>query len=181
MDQQKLIGRRSFLKRSGGGALLATGTARAQTRPAPSDRVVVGLIGLGVRGRDHHLRKLLTNPRAEVAAICDVDRNHADLAAQIFLSRKASKPLVYYDFRPLLERSDLDAVVISTPDHWHSTIAIQAIEAGKDVYRTTNDAFLFGSRRFRLERRPRSGPLAGHAGVRAGVEPDGGTNAAMAG
>lgn len=142
MDQRTLIGRRSFLKHSAGGALaaasppgvLATNTAPAQTRPAPSDRVVVGLIGVGVRGRDHHLRKLLTNPRVEIAAICDVDRIHADLAAQMVLTQRQKKPLVFYDFRPLLERKDIDAMVISTPDHWHSIICIQAMEAGKDIY-----------------------------------------------
>ena len=57
--------------------------ARAQGRVAPSDRVMVGLIGVGVRGRDHHLRFLSANPRVEIAAICDVDRSRADLAAQI--------------------------------------------------------------------------------------------------
>ncbi len=142
MDKQRLMARRSFLKHSAGGAIAfdavpavtAANASRAQTRAAPSDRVVVGLIGVGVRGRDHHLPKLLANPRAEVAVICDVDRNHADLAADVVLSQKSKKPLIDYDFRRLLERRDIDAVVISTPDHWHSIIAIQAMEAGKDVY-----------------------------------------------
>jgi predicted dehydrogenase len=142
MEPRTVIGRRSFLRRSGGGALalasgpavLAANTAPAEARPAPSDRVALGLIGVGVRGRDHHLRKFLANPRVELAAICDVDRNHADLAAQMVLNRNGSRPLVFYDFRALLERSGIDAVVIATPDHWHSIIAIQAMEAGKDVY-----------------------------------------------
>lgn len=137
-----LIGRRKFLKKSASGAFAAaaaptlvdTNVARAQGAPAPSDRVTVGLIGVGVRGRDHHLRLLSANPGVEIAAICDVDQRHADLAAQILLQGKQSKPLVFYDFRLLLERKDIDAVVISTPDHWHSIIAIQAMEAGKDIY-----------------------------------------------
>ena len=128
MRDRALINRRSFLKHSGGAAL----TARAA--PAPGRRIVVGLIGVGVRGRDHHLRKLLANPRAQVAAICDVDRNHAELAAQMVLKQTARKPFVASDFRRLLDQPDLDAVVISTPDHWHSIIGIQAMEAGKDVY-----------------------------------------------
>ncbi len=102
-------------------------------RPA-SDRVVLGIIGTGVRGRDHHLKKLLNNPRVAIAAICDIDQTHADLAAGIVQRRTSVKPLVFYDFRHLLERPDLDAVVIATPDHWHSIMSIQAIEAGKDVY-----------------------------------------------
>jgi len=134
MDQTTLMGRRGFLKRSGGGAVVAAGAARSQARPAAGDRVVVGLIGVGVRGRDHHLRKLLDNPRAEIGALCDVDRNHSDLAAQMVLKQTRKRPFVCGDFRRLLERNDIDAVVISTPDHWHSIIGIQAMEAGKDVY-----------------------------------------------
>lgn len=130
---QELIGRRSFLKKSGGSAL-ALAAAPATARPPVNDRVVVGLIGVGVRGRDHHLRKLLRNPRAQIGAICDVDRNHRDLAAGMVAGQTQRKPLVYSDFRALLERKDIDGVVISTPDHWHSIIAIQAMEAGKDVY-----------------------------------------------
>ena len=80
------------------------------------------------------MRFLSANPGVEIAAICDVDRRHADFAAQIAMGASGKRPLVFYDFRPLLERKDVDAVVISTPDHWHSIIAIQAMEAGKDVY-----------------------------------------------
>jgi predicted dehydrogenase len=63
-----------------------------------------------------------------------VDRNHADLAAGMAIRASKRKPLVFSDFRALLDRKDIDAVVISTPDHWHSIIAIQAMEAGKDIY-----------------------------------------------
>ena len=135
------IGRRGFLKRSTGGALAAAAPAitsggwRAQAgKPAPSDRVRVGLVGVGVRGRDHHLRLLSANPQVEIAAICDADRGHADLAAYLAMRAGGKRPLVHTDFRRLLDREDIDAVVISTPDHWHSIIAIQAMEAGKGVY-----------------------------------------------
>ena len=127
------IERRSFLKGSAGGAL-ASAAPRAQGRPAPSDRVLIGLVGAGVRGRDHHLRFLTANPRAEIAAVCDVDRQRADFAAQIVARAYRKRPLVFGDFRDVLERKEIDAVVIATPDHWHSIIAIQAMEAGKDVY-----------------------------------------------
>ena len=135
---RKVIGRRSFLQRSAGGALAAV-TAPAvvsanqgQTppRPAPSDRVVVGLIGLGVRGRDHHLRFLSANPRTEIAAVCDVDRNRADWAAQIATRASRKKPLVFHDFRDVLDRKELDAVVIATPDHWHCRIVLDAPREG---------------------------------------------------
>jgi predicted dehydrogenase len=132
MGQRHGFGRRTFLKGSGGGALALS--AAQQARPAASDKIVLGLIGVGVRGRDHHLKKLLKHPRVEIAAICDVDRNHADLAAQMVMKEKSRKPLLYSDFRELLDRRDIDAVVISTPDHWHSIVGIQSMEAGKDVY-----------------------------------------------
>ena len=114
--------------------LAATGAAQTPAQRAPSDRVTLGLIGVGVRGRDHHLRFLSVNPRVEIAAICDVDRTRAELAARIVAKAYKKRPLVYGDFRDLLEQKNLDGVVISTPDHWHSTIAIRAMEAGKDVY-----------------------------------------------
>ncbi|MCP5117904.1 MAG: Gfo/Idh/MocA family oxidoreductase, partial [bacterium] len=95
---------------------------------------VIGLIGVGVRGRDHHLKKLLGNKRVEIAAICDVDRNHAALAADRVLARRKRRVELFDDFGRLLERRDIDAVVISAPDHWHAIIAVAAMEAGKDVY-----------------------------------------------
>ena len=131
MNEQHAIRRRSFLALAA--APLSAG-ALAPPPLAPNDRVVLGLIGVGVRGRDHHLKKLLANPRVEIAAICDVDRTHADFAAQIAAARTGRKPLVFYDFRQLLEVPSIDAVVIAAPDHWHSIISIQSVEAGKDVY-----------------------------------------------
>jgi len=109
---------------------------QAQTgQPAPSDRVVVGSIGVGDLGRRHHLQhKLLPNKRIEVAAVCDVDRNHRDEAARDVLDRTGKRVGVYRDFRDLCERQDIDAVLIAVPDHWHALAAIAAMESGKDVY-----------------------------------------------
>jgi len=132
MTHSEPIRRRTFLK--GSATLPAASAVYAPSNPPPSDRVSVGLIGVGVRGRDHHLRKLLKNPHARIAAICDVDANHAALAAGMAVKAQSPRPLLFSDFRALLDRKDIDAVVVSTPDHWHSIIAIQAMEAGKDLY-----------------------------------------------
>ena len=141
--KQEVMGRRRFLKNTGrtlaaaslAPAWIKPSTLQGQARPAPSDRVVVGVIGTGDLGRRHHLaRKLLPNPRIEVAAVCDVDQNHRDMAAQSVKERTGRRIGIYKDFRDLLERKDIDAVLIATPDHWHALIAIAAMEAGKDVY-----------------------------------------------
>lgn len=131
--------RRRFLQTSA--ATLAAPTIVPATtfakgrRPAPSDRVVVGSIGTGDLGRRHHLQhKLLPNPRIEMAAVCDVDRNHRDMAAEDVFKATGRRVGVYRDFRDLCDRQDIDAVLIATPDHWHALTAIYAMESGKDVY-----------------------------------------------
>jgi predicted dehydrogenase len=143
VDNRSRIPRRTFLKTSIGGiaaasaipAYIPSTVLAAEGRPAPSDRVVVGSIGTGDLGRRHHLANcLLPNKRVEMAAVCDVDRNHRDEAAQIVKQRTGRRVGVYKDFRHLLERKDIDAVLIAVPDHWHALIAIAAMEAGKDVY-----------------------------------------------
>ena len=149
VNEQARIGRRNLLKYSASGlALVSAGlsgcsqakrgpemVSKEKGRPPPSDRVVVGCIGTGDLGRRHHLANcLLPNERVEVAAVCDVDRNHADMAARIVFDRTGRRVGVYKDFRKLLERKDIDAVLTAVPDHWHALTAIAAMEAGKDIY-----------------------------------------------
>ena len=130
--------RRTFLKTS---AVVAAPTFVPATvfakegRPAPSDRVVVGSIGVGDLGRRHHLNnKLLKNDRIEVGAVCDVDRNHRELAQADVMAKTGKRVEAYKDFRELCDRKDIDAVLVATPDHWHALVSIYAMEAGKDVY-----------------------------------------------
>ncbi len=139
MTERPSTTRRQFLKTSAAAAAAPTivpATAFGKrNHPAPSDRVVVGSIGVGDLGRRHHLRnRLLPNKRIEVAAVCDVDRNHRNMAAQIAYERTGRQVGIYRDFRDLCDRKDIDAVLIATPDHWHALTAICAMEAGKDVY-----------------------------------------------
>ncbi len=139
MKQLPGSSRRTFIK--GSAAALAAPTIVPATvfakegQPAPSDRVVVGSIGVGDLGRRHHLNnKLLKNPRVVVGAVCDVDRNHRDQAAADVLDKTGRRVEAYKDFRDLCDRKDIDAVLIATPDHWHALASIYACEAGKDVY-----------------------------------------------
>ncbi|MFQ5929229.1 MAG: Gfo/Idh/MocA family oxidoreductase [Acidobacteriota bacterium] len=146
------VTRRRFLKHSvaGGAALgLASSSVAASRRIlGASNRVRLGFIGVGNRGTQL-LRACLQIPNVEVAALCDVyepyllrDRSKVDKKLVRALGRRVpemSEPLDkslsrYKDFRQLLDRKDIDAVVIATPDHWHALQTILACEAGKDVY-----------------------------------------------
>ena len=118
--------RRTFLK-----AITAAGVmAAAQTkRVAASDRVRLGMIGAGLIGT-RHLIDAAGLPDVEIAAIADVSPSRVNAA----IARVAGKPDAVSDFRRLLDRKDIDAIVVSTPDHWHALMTIMACAAGKDVY-----------------------------------------------
>jgi predicted dehydrogenase len=90
--------------------------------PGANDRIRVGLIGSGGRGR--YVTRFMTEAGAELVAACDVNRPVAEKTGAT----------VYTDFRKLLEVKEIDAVVVATPDHWHATAAILAMQAGKHVY-----------------------------------------------
>jgi predicted dehydrogenase len=94
-----------------------------------NDRVRVGFIGLGNRG-DQVLSAFLEHQDAEVAAICDLYQPYLDFASK----KIGTTPQQFRDYRKLLERNDLDAVVVVTPDHWHALQTVDACQAGKDVY-----------------------------------------------
>lgn len=93
-----------------------------------NDRIVTGHIGLGGQGRGN-LNKFVEN----CAAICDVDQGRIKTVTAE-LEKKDKKVEAFGDYRKLLERKDIDAVVVSTPDHWHALCTIHACEARKDVY-----------------------------------------------
>lgn len=101
-----------------------------------NNRINLGFIGVGhkySRGTGLMEKCCLNHPLVEPIAVCDVHDEHLARAASIVRSRgKSAVP--YKDFRDLLERKDIDAVVIATPDHWHALMTIEACRAGKDVY-----------------------------------------------
>ncbi|MFN7998259.1 MAG: Gfo/Idh/MocA family oxidoreductase [Bryobacteraceae bacterium] len=116
--------RRDFI---GAGAWTALSAARVF---GANDRVVVGMVGCGGRGRQV-MRGMLQSPNTHLAAACDVYDPNAERAAKE-LSNGQARTLK--DFRRLLEMKDVDAIQVSTPDHWHSIISVLALEAGKHVY-----------------------------------------------
>lgn len=129
----RAINRRHFLVHLGaGGALGALPRLHAAPRRVgANDRIGLGIIGVGsLGGGGHHLGRVLKMPDFEVLAVCDVDASRVESARQ----KTGNKAVGYRDYRQLLDRKDIDAVIIVTPDHWHALIAIHACEAGKDVY-----------------------------------------------
>ena len=108
---------------------------------APSERITVGLIGKGLMGSGH-LRRLIGDREVQVLAVCDVDRLRCEdgkrRVEETYAVNRSSGTYrgcaAYNDYRELLARSDIDAVVIVTPDHWHTLQAIDAAKAGKDIY-----------------------------------------------
>lgn len=111
-----------------GGRIVARGDEPAPSG-SPNEAVTLGFIGVGGKGTDL-LRSFHKFPDVRVAAVCDVYEPHALRAKEA----ADGKPEVYGDFRKVLDRKDVDAVVIGTPDHWHAIPTILACQAGKDVY-----------------------------------------------
>ncbi|MDW8308843.1 MAG: Gfo/Idh/MocA family oxidoreductase [Verrucomicrobiales bacterium] len=144
----RALSRRAFLRRSAvaAGALTLPCIIPARAwgageTPPPSRRITLGFIGVGLMGRGH-LRVLAHNPRVQVLAVCDVDKTRRDDARDVVEAIYASQQPIggykgcaaYNDYRELLARPDIDAVVITTPDHWHALQAMDAARAGKDIY-----------------------------------------------
>jgi predicted dehydrogenase len=114
--------------------------ARVLGAMAPSDRIRVAQIGCGRIARVHDLPGVLKSGVADVVGVCDLDSKRAAEAqalVQKFYADASLKPPaigVYGDYRQVLVRDDVDAVVVSTPDHWHAETALAAVRARKDVY-----------------------------------------------
>ncbi|RPI24066.1 MAG: gfo/Idh/MocA family oxidoreductase [Acidobacteria bacterium] len=135
---RELTTRRSFLKGTclaGAFPTIVSPFALGLNGSVPaSDRIVMGMIGVGSMGGGH-VRAFLTHADVHVAAICDVREEHRNRAKEAVDAKYGDKACkTYSDFRELLARRDIDAVLIAVPDHWHALIGIEAAQAGKDMY-----------------------------------------------
>jgi predicted dehydrogenase len=107
----------------------------------PNERITLGFIGVGVQNRGH-LNAFLGMGDVQVVAVCDVVKERLAAAQKTVEDRYAKARdkdnykgcLAVKDFREVLDRKDIDAVVIATPDHWHALVAVHAARAGKDIY-----------------------------------------------
>jgi myo-inositol 2-dehydrogenase/D-chiro-inositol 1-dehydrogenase len=138
------VSRRDFIRTSTGvAALIAFPTiirSELLGPNAPSNRLRIGQIGCGRIARGHDMPGVLNANLADIVSVCDLDSKRVQdgkaLIENFGREKKISIPPIrtHGDYRELLQRPDIDAVVISTPDHWHAELALSAIRAGKDVY-----------------------------------------------
>ena len=139
MKRTKQLNRREFLAGAATSAaalsfpyLVPSGVLAARGRTGANERLTMAHIGVGGMG-GYHLRDMVKRRdggEVNIAAVCDADENR--LANAVKTAGKGVEP--YRDYRYILERKDIDAVVIGTPDHWHGVQVVHAAECGKHMY-----------------------------------------------
>jgi len=158
MNDKKKTASRKFLRKGGGvlgsvllgPSIIPPSALGKDGAVAPSNRITMAFIGMGVMGKGHLFGKAWTylpggyiaREDVQVLAVCDVwraKREDSRRKVNEYYSNKSARSgykscQAYRDFRDILLRDDIDAVLIATPDHWHATMSVMAAESGKDVY-----------------------------------------------
>jgi predicted dehydrogenase len=131
---QSVFSRRGFIQTAGAAALVAGARwSRAERTPA-SNRITMGVIGWGMMG-PANTRAFLAEDDCQVVAACDLDKNALDAAVNTVNTHYGNQDCrAYHDFREMLARDDIDAVMIAVPDHWHELVAVAAANRKKDIY-----------------------------------------------
>ena len=137
-QKRKVISRRTFLKSVSTAItipyIVSSSALGKSGRPAPSNQITMGLIGLGSMGM-RHVKGFLQEDDCRITAVCDVDASRQNAAAEEINKQYGSGSCARYnDFRDVIAREDIDALCIAVPDHWHSILAIMGVRAGKDIY-----------------------------------------------
>ncbi len=133
MAKNRRTTRRGFLRQAAAAAFAAPVVVHSRAFGA-NDRITMGCIGMGGQGRGD-MGGFLEFPQVRVVAVCDIVARHGQMAKSTVDGRYDNADCaIYTDFREILSRDDIDAVLIATPDHWHAIIAIEAMKHGKDVY-----------------------------------------------
>ena len=137
---KKRMDRRQFLKQTTFAAAMptiisSTALGKGDT-PAPSNRINLGQIGCGSIANYYHKNTLKRMQDVRVVAVCDAYKNRRDAMAAFYNKHYGGSGItkVYADFRELLARKDVDAVIVAAHDNWHAPMSIAAVRAGKDVY-----------------------------------------------
>jgi predicted dehydrogenase len=140
--KNKGINRREFLKRAAGSTagaigfpyIVASSALGKAGSVAPSNRISIGSIGLGIQGTDN-MRAFLQEKDVQLAAVCDVREYKRQMGKRIVDEHYGNKGCgVYNDFRELMASDKIDAVSIAPPDHWHVLMGLEAARNGKDMY-----------------------------------------------
>lgn len=138
MPRHSKFSRRRFITRTAAAAalptLLPSGLFAQSDRPAPSKRITVGIVGWGMQGPGN-TRDFLSQADCQVVAACDLDRDHLKSAVDTVNSHYGNQDCKsYHDYREMMARPDIDAVMIAIPDHWHMLVATEAARQKKDIY-----------------------------------------------
>jgi predicted dehydrogenase len=132
------LNRRQFLAATGAAAVLPTiipaSAFGTDTKPAPSNRITIGVVGWGMMGPGN-THEFLGIEDCQVVAACDLDTIHLQEAVDTINGHYGNKDCaVYHDYRELLARDDIDAVMLAVPDHWHELVATDAARRKKHIY-----------------------------------------------
>src|SRR6204780_4306164 len=124
--------RRRFLQTASAAAVLQrSGWAQGL---APSDRITIGVIGWGMMG-PANTKAFLAQDDCQVVAACDIHTGHLQAAVDTITPKNGNKDcMVFHDYREMIARDDIDAIMIAVPDHWHAIIATEAAYRKKDIY-----------------------------------------------
>lgn len=135
MPQPTPLSRRDFIRTGAAASALAMTAKSYAGTPGANNRLRMGFIGFGTIGHEHldTLLKIKDEENLELAAVCDVYNKRA-LELQGRIQQAGGKADLYNDYRKMLERKDLDYVLIATPEHTHAHITLDALDAGKHVY-----------------------------------------------
>ena len=126
--------RRNFLKVAGATMVTSSATWARAFRPPASDRITVGIIGWGMMG-PANTKAFLAQSDCQVVAACDIEKNHLKSAVDTINTHYGNKDCkAHHDYRELLSRDDIDAVMIAVPDHWHAIVATESANRKKDIY-----------------------------------------------
>ena len=106
----------------------------ADGRPAPSERIVIGIVGWGMQG-PHNTKMLMAEKDCQVVAACDLDSRPLKQAVDTINKNYGNTDCkAYSDFREMFARKDIDAVMLAIPDHWHAITSVEACKANKDIF-----------------------------------------------
>ena len=135
--RKRFLNRRNFLKAAGSAAILPVvlpAFARQSAGSSANNRINIGVIGMGWQG-PANTKSFLAMDDCQVVAACDIDANHLQAAVKMINDTYGTSDCKgYHDYRELLARKDIDAVMLAVPDHWHEIVATEAARQKKDIY-----------------------------------------------